>query len=746
MRLLKNCLLIGAVWAAFGISTIASRAGRAFGDEEPRAENAPEELLLDDPAEPLVPSQQRTHRQEERLKAVALFAAGRMKEQAQDFAGALRLYQRALRFDPNAVAVLEQIVPLAFNLDRPEEAVRYALKAVELSPSDPQLLRRLGEHLAGQGDFSKALKLYQRALALEEGGAPSADRVRLRWDMGRLSFFTEDFAAAAAAFAEVNAALDQPEQHALDDETKSAILEDATSTYTLFGEAFLKAGRPDEAIAAFQKAYAESDDKGGLGYRLAEVHASADPAKALEELDAYFQSHSISQGAAPYELLAKLLSDLGRKEELVARLEKLSAEDPENGPLGYFLAEQLRQAGKLDEAALRLTQLVEKAPSPEGYVALITVYMATKAAAPLLDALGGLAAEAGGLDSLGDDAAALAADKELVSAIIADARSRIAKAEPEAAEGGLDYGQRLAVALLAAMGKEFDIAAEFFELAIASKPDNTGELLLSWGTELITAEKYAEAAEVFRRGVDQHVLPDENPAFHFYLAGTLELAGRTDDALAVARQAVTITEDSPRLHSRVAWILYHAKRYDEALAEYSALVARFEAARSSIETSQIVRESRIVSSNICVIQNKLPQAEEWLEQVLDEYPEDVSASNDLGYLWADQGKHLDRALEMIQRAIAAEPDNIAYLDSLGWVYFRLGRFTDALPPLLKAAAGEKPDGVIMDHLGDVYHKLEKVDEAVAAWKQAVQNLDATEEAEKIAVIQKKIETRGNTEQ
>ena len=58
---------------------------------------------------------------------------------------------------------MREIVPLAFNLDRPNEAVRYALKAAELDPSDPLLLRQLGLHLAEAGRFQQALKLYQQA-------------------------------------------------------------------------------------------------------------------------------------------------------------------------------------------------------------------------------------------------------------------------------------------------------------------------------------------------------------------------------------------------------------------------------------------------------------------------------------------------------------------------------------------------------------------------------------------------------
>ena len=60
--------------------------------------------------------------------------------------------------------------------------------------------------------------------------------------------------------------------------------------------------------------------------------------------------------------------------------------------------------------------------------------------------------------------------------------------------------------------------------------------------------------------------------------------------------------------------------------------------------------------------------------MLDEFPDDAGAMNDLGYLWADQDKNLQRARRMIRKAVDAEPDNAAYRDSLGWVLFRLGRY------------------------------------------------------------------------
>ena len=63
----------------------------------------------------------------------------------------------------------------------------------------------------------------------------------------------------------------------------------------------------------------------------------------------------------------------------------------------------------------------------------------------------------------------------------------------------------------------------------------------------------------------------------------------------------------------------------------------------SDENRESLKEVRMALSNICVLQKKIPEAAEWLEQVLDEFPDDVGAMNDLGYLWADENQHLARA-------------------------------------------------------------------------------------------------------
>jgi tetratricopeptide (TPR) repeat protein len=691
--------------------------------------------VLDDNPEPFVPRTTRTEKQQNRIEALSLFSLARMHEQNEENAEALRLYQRALRYDPESLPILREIIPLAFSLDRAAEGVRYALKAVELDPSDPLLLRRLGVLLTERGEFAGALKLYEKALGLA-GDKKSASYVMLRMEMGRLYFVTEHYREAADSFAEVMDALAKPNEAGLNSTQQAAFAGDeGRKSYELFGEAFLEADMPDRALAAYEKAEKLVANKALHAYALARVYAKKkEPAKALEQLQIYFDEHATSRGRGPYELLAKVLAEMGQQASLIERLQKIADAEPKNEPVRYVLADRCLAADNLDQAeALYVALLKDSSPAPDAYCGLVKIYRLKKDPGPLLRALGQAASKTTGLEVVEEEAKAIAKDAELFGKLADWAKAAYTKDADS-----VNYGERLALALLALEAKRYPVANEFFELALKVKRDEPAELLLTWGLGMLVAEQYADAARVFQKGIDAKALGADNPGFHYYLAGALEMADKTNEALEVARAAVRMAPASARMHGRVGWVLYHAKRYAEAQASYQELIARFDSQRQSDETRAALRDARLVLSNICVIQKNLPQAEEWLEQVLDEYPENVSALNDLGYLWADQGKNLERALDMVQRAVAGDPENGAYRDSLGWALYRLGRFDEAVFELNKALAGDDPDGVILDHLGDVYLAQGKLNEARDCWQKALAAFTRHKETDKIEEVNAKL--------
>ena len=67
------------------------------------------------------------------------------------------------------------------------------------------------------------------------------------------------------------------------------------------------------------------------------------------------------------------------------------------------------------------------------------------------------------------------------------------------------------------------------------------------------------------------------------------MCGRTDEALAAAGKAAELRPNSPRFSSRLPWVLYRAKRYDEAIAAYLALLARFDGP-PAVKMQELLRE------------------------------------------------------------------------------------------------------------------------------------------------------------
>ena len=264
----------------------------------------------------------------------------------------------------------------------------------------------------------------------------------------------------------------------------------------------------------------------------------------------------------------------------------------------------------------------------------------------------------------------------------------------------------------------------------------------SVGVAMHLAGQSGRAAKIFQQAIAENPGTDRTAAYYFYLAGACEMSGNTDEALQAARQSAALRPDSLSFQVRAAWILYHAKRYEQAEEEYLKFLKQHDAEYDSSATREALREARLTLSNICVLRHRLPEAEEWLEQILDEFPENVSALNDLGYLWADQDRHLHRALAMVSRAVEAEPDNAAYRDSLGWAYYRLGRYPEAVRELEEAAHGEKPDGVILDHLGDAYLQARLPDKAVSAWRRAAEVFRGRQETDNLTKTEAKIRKHG----
>ncbi|HEX5033263.1 MAG TPA: tetratricopeptide repeat protein, partial [bacterium] len=151
----------------------------------------------------------------------------------------------------------------------------------------------------------------------------------------------------------------------------------------------------------------------------------------------------------------------------------------------------------------------------------------------------------------------------------------------------------------------------------------------------------------------------------------------------------------------------------------------------------IARDSRLALANVALKQGDFAAAVESLEEILDEFPRDAGALNDLAYLWMERGMHLARAASMAERAVAAEPANPSYRESLGWGYFLLGRYGEAVCELTRAAEKD-PGGVILDHLGDAHLKAGDSAKAREAWRRAAEAFEKDGDKEKLEAVRGKL--------
>ena len=727
IRLFCFAVALGS-WSALWAAPFSATDANTRGDRDPPA--------------PFIPLAPRTQRDQDRIQAQALFAQGRVLAGQGNPAAALRKYQRAWRSDESAVALLPDIVQLALELAREEEAARYAIIAAEHTPRDLALVRRLAGYLADRGQSRRAIQLYERALEMQrqkDAAAPLGyPALRANLELGRLYFLTGDFKQAAACFARVRDAAVDPAS-ALAAAEKDALLGgQPAETWSLFGAAFLEAGRFDEAAAMFTKAHEIRPSPPRLACNQASVELGrGDAGAARQKLHLCLAAKEPSLGRQPYLLLGRIIAkeipDAAQaREQFLKQLVELQSQDGDHPPLRAVLAEELLAAGRLEEAERHFQSLRAKDPGRDISRRLVEIYRRQGDPAKLLPALGAEAAAERSFNSLGEAASPIASDAALLAKLLDYARAQ----RKEKPDFGLD-GQCGALGAMLLEAGQFAAAEEFWEAALAAKTPSRSDTLRAWGLGLSAAGQHPQAARVLRRLIDEKLPPEQEAQAQFWRAGSLALADQTEEALGAAKRALELDPRNPRYEVRLGWILFHAKRYAEAERTYREFLAVYESDFKTPGARGSVRDARQMLSSTALAQGQFPAAEEWLERILDEMPEDPGALNDLGYIWLERGLHLNRAVALVERAVAAEPDNLSYRDSLGWGYYQLGRYELAVRELTKAAV-QNAGGVIWDHLGDACHKAGQGEQAKAAWTRAAELFQKEGDAQRRDAARQKV--------
>lgn len=662
---------------------------------------------------------------QERQRAAALFAQGVwLLRQAgkvdltpakalQRKRQALAQFQRAHQYDPRGLSILQKLVPLAFELQRPQVAARYAVRAAELHPDDAELLRQLAIYLEETGEPARAAGLYEHSLRLSEQATLTTWLTRL--SLGHLYLLTDEPAASVRNFESVAAALEAPATHGLSLESSAALRKQYEGSLPAVAEAYLGVGRHDDALATYRADHRLRPHASRLAWRTAQVQAAAGQTDAaLTQVEAYLTGDCREAGGEAFRLLKQLLHQRdGRCRSASAYLQRLRGmvdKQPSQALPRRALGDALLEAGDLAAAEDQFRSALRIEPSLTARQGLVEALRRRGDVPGLLKELAALAADSHSLEPLGGTWDAIVKDRPLVKRLV-----HLAEAEEPIRPAAL-----YAAALLSSAVEQPRRAARQFTRVYERHALDDAAVLTVWGLAMLGADEGKLAAAAFRRALEDNIAPELNDRWHFFLARGLDAAGQTDAAAAIIGQAIALRPERLDYRLRAAYFQFRAGRHEQAATMYQQILTEASVLRLPAYVAA-GNEARSQLASIAARQGNPERAEEYLRQILDEDPEDAEALNDLGYLWAKSGRRLPQALRLTRQAVAQAPGNPAYLDSLGWTLHQLGQHAEAAAWLEKALAvngarGDNPE--ILEHYGEALAASGRGDEARGAWQRA----------------------------
>ncbi len=595
-------------------------------------------------------------------------------------------------------------------------------EALDLLPGEPYLHLEYASHLirlagANRGD---------RRLALLEQARAQAEAAR---DLAEAAGEGSSETAIWRTLAEVYQDLSQGDP-SLQDDARRALErviakdpDDLESSLSL-GQIYLNDRQPARAAEIFSRVaertaanrfvfslLAESLMRSG---RLAEAEGVLHRLLALDP-----SARQVRLG------LAGLESERGDHEAALRTLQEAPEGLRRQPDVRRRIALELLMSDRPDEAREILEPLYEEEPdSPP----LIGAMVLTLAAQGDDEALDGLVASIEAGEGRRRELAALLDQNG--QDLVAERVLRDTLAELEGRRG--DTAARNAAAVrfqladLLSQRGEMTAAAELVEpLTRRGDREERREVTLAYVSLLSDAGRTGEALarlDALRTGADQRAVTDA------LRVEILLAAGRDREARAILDEMAA--SGDPEVVARAARAAQAEQRYDLSIPLLERLID---------EGADDASPDHLFLLAAAYERTGRPEESARLfERLIADVPTHHPALNYLGYMWAERGENLDRALELIRRAVAAQPEQGSYLDSLGWVHYQLGDHELALAYLQRAAKllGEEPE--IQKHLGDVLSALGETDEARRAYQRAVE-LTESGDTEELAELNRKLE-------
>jgi tetratricopeptide (TPR) repeat protein len=616
--------------------------------------------------------------------------AGVYGNRSEYVAKAIDHYKQALKLDPGANFLFEELTDLYIQSGRLKDAVTEAEDVLKHEPNNLDARRILG-------------RIYTRMIGDTQAGKINEDMLR--------------------------AATEQYEKITAKDP------KDIDSWLTL-GRLYRTSRNSVDAEKAYTQALAIDPNNEDALTGLAIVYSDVgDTRKAIEKLQAVTNKDPNSRTLAALASAYEQLRDYKSAAEV---LQKAIALDPENSRIKRALARNLLYSDNYDAALKYYTEMADDDPHDvEALLRMTAIYRGKHDFAKARETLDkARAAEPENLDVRYEEVNLLAVEGKTDKAI--ETLKAILKDTERKNYSEDDKANR--IKLLESLGELYrganqnQAAIDTFRQIGDLDPDSGARAAAQVVDTYRMAKDYKNARAESEAAMKKY--PDDR-MLKLVDASVLADSGKVDQAVAELRTLLKGDHDR-ETQLAIAQLYEKAKRYED-------MAKPLDAAEKLSETKPDQETVRFMRGAMYERLKNWDGAETEFRKVLELNPDNASALNYLGYMFADRGVRLEEAQKLVSRALELDPDNGAFLDSMGWVYFREDRLDDAEHTLLRALSksGVAQDPTVHDHLGDVYLKSGKTKEAITQWQASLKEADSDAQSDmepgELAKINKKLE-------
>jgi uncharacterized protein (TIGR02145 family) len=235
-------------------------------------------------------------------------------------------------------------------------------------------------------------------------------------------------------------------------------------------------------------------------------------------------------------------------------------------------------------------------------------------------------------------------------------------------------------------------------------------------TKQISAEDASSSLKIKIKAITEKI---ENPktADDFFLKAYIaETDGDKDAAITYYNKTIELKADYARAYYYAGIIYVGKKDLDKAIEHFKKFLELKPDYPNNVETC-------IAIAIIYFYKYDYKNTDEYLKKVIEYSPDKAEAHYEIGDIYYDKIKNIDKAVEHFEKAIELKPDYAASYSNLGALYREKNDYSKAIE-FYEKAIGLKPSSEIayiaFSGIGAAYFSKQDFDKAIEFYKKAIE--------------------------